>query len=208
MKEFEFTLEFKLPESNENPEAYLDALFEAGCDDALIGTGERGYIALDFSREGEDSIEAMRSALLDVYKAIPGAKFEKASPDLVNLSDVADVVGVSRQYIHNIYTKNKMEFPKPYYSGKQVSLWRMANVMTFIIDKQLIKKKVYEELMTEQEMYFLIMHLNNIKGLASDPLSEAVTLENSSLNTSQRKLDAMFLERLQHKIMPLVEAHL
>ena len=35
MNEYVFQLYYQLPESEPDPEAWLDALFEAGCDDAL-----------------------------------------------------------------------------------------------------------------------------------------------------------------------------
>ena len=137
MKEFEFTLKFKLPDTNSDPEAYLDALYDAGCDDALIGIGKKGHIALDFDREGEDSIEAMKSAIEDVYKAIPDAIFESASPDVVNLSDIADSIGVKRQYLQKIYKEYFDSFPEPLYSGKQISLWHMHSVMHFFIEHKI-----------------------------------------------------------------------
>ena len=46
MKLFEFTLKFALPESTQDPSPYVDALGESGCDDAIIGVGQKGRIAL------------------------------------------------------------------------------------------------------------------------------------------------------------------
>ena len=42
-----------------------DALFEAGCDDALVGPSE-GVQFLDFDREADSADEAVRSAVADV----------------------------------------------------------------------------------------------------------------------------------------------
>jgi len=50
---------------------YEDALFEAGCDDALI-TVIDGQIRLDFDREAESYESAVASASHDIQKA--GAK--------------------------------------------------------------------------------------------------------------------------------------
>lgn len=43
----------------------VDALFEAGCDDALVGSSE-GVQFLDFDREAGSVDEAVRSAVADV----------------------------------------------------------------------------------------------------------------------------------------------
>ena len=47
---------------------------EAGCDDATIGIGLRGRIALDFAREADTAREAIVSAAHAVRQAIPGAQ--------------------------------------------------------------------------------------------------------------------------------------
>ncbi len=51
MTEYEFVLRFQLPAENDQPDEFLDSLYEAGCSDAVIGVGLSGYLALDFSRE-------------------------------------------------------------------------------------------------------------------------------------------------------------
>jgi hypothetical protein len=81
MKTFEFTLHFKLPADRPDPKSWLDALFEAGCDDATVGVGRLGHIALDFSREALNSAKAIMSAIADVKRAIPGSDFISANPD-------------------------------------------------------------------------------------------------------------------------------
>src|SRR5438552_18241791 len=45
-----------------------DALFEAGCDDALLGVQD-GVVFLDFSRRARSAEEAIQSALMDVNRA-------------------------------------------------------------------------------------------------------------------------------------------
>ncbi len=74
MKEFEFTLKFSLRDSELPPGEYIDALYQAGCDDALVGLGERGRIALTFNRKAGTADEAVQSAVRDVLTAIPDAK--------------------------------------------------------------------------------------------------------------------------------------
>ncbi len=74
MKEFEITLRFSLRDSELPPGEYIDALYQAGCDDALVGLGERGRIALTFNRKADTADEAVLSAVRDVLTAIPDAK--------------------------------------------------------------------------------------------------------------------------------------
>ncbi len=71
----------------------------AGCDDALVGVGQPGRIALDFTREARSASEAVLSAIKDVQRAIPGARLIEAGPDYVGLTEVAEMVGVTRQNI-------------------------------------------------------------------------------------------------------------
>ena len=71
---YNFELSFKLPGVDADGEQYLDALYEAGCDDAMIGIGRKGFIGADFSRESASIELAVESAIRNVEKAIPGAR--------------------------------------------------------------------------------------------------------------------------------------
>ena len=44
MQTYNFQLTFKLPHVNEDGDKYLDSLYEAGCNDALVGTGKRDIL--------------------------------------------------------------------------------------------------------------------------------------------------------------------
>lgn len=135
MKTYEFTLAFRLPRPDADPIAFLDALFEAGCDDAMPGVGRRGAIALVFNREAVTAERAVRSAVDDVLRAIPGAELVEAKPDLVNLADVADMVGCSRQnmrkYAAGEIRSLKEAFPEPVFTGSP-SLWRLVEVLGWL----------------------------------------------------------------------------
>ena len=89
MNTYNFTLTFALPEKRGNPEIHLDTLYKTGCDDALIGTGEPGALALGFSRNAKSAKYAIRQAITDVLTAIPGAKLMELKPDLAGISDIA-----------------------------------------------------------------------------------------------------------------------
>lgn len=67
-----FTLRFNLPPAQPDPRHWLDALFEAACDDATVGVGRLGVIALDFVRDAPTREEAVSTAITDVKRAIPG----------------------------------------------------------------------------------------------------------------------------------------
>jgi hypothetical protein len=107
MKPFEFTLKFALPNGELNSEIYVDQLATSGCDDALIGIGQPGRIALQFSREASSANEAIISAIGDVKKAITDAQLTEATPDLVGITDIAELLGFSRQNIRKLHASGK-----------------------------------------------------------------------------------------------------
>lgn len=128
MKEYEFTLKFALPNAEADPESYIDALFEAGCNDALIGTGIKGRIGLDFDRESCDAMTAVLSAIKDVKKAIPDAKLLECSPDLVGISGIAKVLNVTRQAVQKMVIANIGTFPAPIHAGN-TQMWHLYKVL-------------------------------------------------------------------------------
>lgn len=136
MSEYEFILTFKLPSAVDNPADYIDALFEAGCDDATVGVGKPGSIALDFNREADTAENAIRSAIIAVKAAIPGAELTEVKPDLVNLSDIAEIAGCSRQNMRK-YAAGEMRsvespFPAPAFTGAP-DLWHLAEVGAWLV---------------------------------------------------------------------------
>ena len=102
MPEFDFVLKFNLASPTDNPEDCLESLGRAGCTDALVGVGQLGIVALDFTRVASTARSAVMSAIRDVRTAIPGATLVEATPDLVGLSEVADILGFSRQYLRKL----------------------------------------------------------------------------------------------------------
>lgn len=83
MKEYEFTLKFIFSDASINPESFVDLLGEGGCDDALIGVGQAGQIALNFNREADNAFTAICSAIADVKYVIPEAVLIEATPGFV-----------------------------------------------------------------------------------------------------------------------------
>ena len=129
MNKYEFTLTFSLSDTQDDPERYLDALYEAGCDDALVGTGQAGSIALEFVRKAESAAAAVNSAIASVKEAIPDAELIEVKPDLVGLTDVAEILQCSRQNIRK-YMTGYADFPKPVYTGT-ASLWHLWELTRF-----------------------------------------------------------------------------
>lgn len=72
--EYTFTLKYQLADDDRDPDALVERLGEVGCDDALVGIGQPGRLALEFTREAADADEAVRSALADVRRAVPSAR--------------------------------------------------------------------------------------------------------------------------------------
>lgn len=135
MSEYEFLLKFRLPDANADPEEFICALADAGCDDATIGIGQRGRIALDFNREAESADHAVASAIQAVRQAIPGAELIEASPDFVGLTEVAGFIGCSRQNIYKLMVNNQATFPTAVHEGSQ-AFWHLRPVLAWFADTQ------------------------------------------------------------------------
>jgi hypothetical protein len=67
VKEYSFTLKFNFSDARidsvrealRNANRYIEQLYESGCDDALIGIGKQGCIALNFTRSVASAFEAV-----------------------------------------------------------------------------------------------------------------------------------------------------
>ncbi|MBW4639969.1 MAG: DNA-binding protein [Gloeocapsa sp. UFS-A4-WI-NPMV-4B04] len=145
MNEYDFTLKFNLQNSQTDPNDYVEQLHESGCDDALIGVGEKGRIALNFIRQASSAYEAIKSAITDVKKVIPHATLIEATPDLVGLTDAAKILGCTRQNIRNLIVKSELGPPIPIYKGTP-SIWHLAEILiwlrenkTYSIDDSLLE---------------------------------------------------------------------
>ncbi|QEZ47808.1 DNA-binding protein [Cupriavidus oxalaticus] len=129
--EYSFTLRYQLSPNDNNPDALVERLYEAGCDDAIVGTGVAGRIAVAFDREAESAMDAIMSALADVKRAIPSATLIEAAPDLVGLTDIADAIGMSRQNMRKLMIGHPESFPPPVHEGAS-SLWHLCEVLSWM----------------------------------------------------------------------------
>jgi hypothetical protein len=117
--------------------ALEDGLFEAGCDDALLGS-RNGVTFLDFDREAASLEEAIDSAILDVESV--GQKVKRIEPDdFVNVAEIARRTGHSRECIR-LYVLGRRGpggFPPPTSGIKRTSpLWRWSDVAEWFSKRQ------------------------------------------------------------------------
>ncbi len=129
--EYEFTLKYCLSAADSDADELVERLGAVGCDDALLGIGQPGRIALDFSRDARSAKAAVISAMKAVKKAIPTARLVEAGPDSVGLTDIAELVGVSRQNMRQLSLVHAKSFPAPFHSGN-VELWHLAHVLEWL----------------------------------------------------------------------------
>jgi len=129
--EYEFTLKFAIPGTN--ADELVDRLGAAGCTDALVGTGQPARIALNFTREANSAMTAIVSALEDSRKAIPEARLLEITPDFVGLSDVAELVEVTRQNMRKLMLKHAATFPSAVHEGSS-AVWHLFPVLRWLKD--------------------------------------------------------------------------
>ena len=73
-----FTLNYELSSDESNMDALVERLAEEGCDDALVGVGQPGHLALEFIREAPSADDAIEGAIEDVRRAVPNARLIEA----------------------------------------------------------------------------------------------------------------------------------
>jgi hypothetical protein len=73
-----FTLTFALSTTDADSDELIERLGAAGCDDALVGLGRRGRLALEFTRQAPRAGDAVGSAIADVRRAVPAATLMEA----------------------------------------------------------------------------------------------------------------------------------
>lgn len=126
--EFEFELLYKI-DHNSNLDDLIDKLFEAGCDDALIGSGKSGVIGLSFTREAVSAEEAFKSAIQNVQAALPTALLIEAKPDYAGITDIAEIIGCSRQNVQKLFSSS--DAPVPMHSGNTL-LWHLSEALLWL----------------------------------------------------------------------------
>jgi hypothetical protein len=131
---YHFALSFKLARTDEDPDEIVGRLGAAGCDDSTVGIGIPGRVGLMFTREAESAEQAIISAISDVRRALPDAELTEVGPDLAGLTDIAELVGVSRQNMRKLMVNHAGSFPSPVHDGS-TALWRLAPVLEWLISR-------------------------------------------------------------------------
>ena len=131
MTEYRFTLKFALKNPDANIDELIEHLGEAGCTDALVGIGQPGRIGLDFTRESKSAADAVLSAFADVKRAIPEAILVEAAPDFVGLTDMANLLGFTRQNMRKLAVQASSVFPPPVHEGTP-TIWHLASVLAWL----------------------------------------------------------------------------
>lgn len=127
-----FTLIVDGPDVQE--EALIEALFAAGCDDALVGRSE-GIQYVEFDREATDLDDAILSAVANVEK-VPGVRVARiADAGLVAMADIAARIGRTREGVRLLVNGSRGPggFPPPVTDPRsRYRLWRWSEVERWI----------------------------------------------------------------------------
>jgi hypothetical protein len=141
-REHEFTLVLSgIDDFNANT---MNALFEAGCDDATPSL-RFGRVHLAFARTAKTMREAIISAIRDVYRSGIGAGVARIDEcNLVTQAEIGRRSGRSRQVI-NQYIKGQRgpgKFPKPACEITEgVSLWLWCEVAYWLRQNGMIPEE-------------------------------------------------------------------
>lgn len=98
MTEHEFRLVLGRPPDGDGE---IDALFEAGCGDGTFA-GPAGVPVAEFARDADSMAEAVLGAISAVESVMGAGAVTVVEPDLVSLSDIAELVGRTRQSVQQL----------------------------------------------------------------------------------------------------------
>ena len=118
---------------NAAPDEHLDALFEAGCDDALFGEVD-GTHYVEFTREAPTLSAALASAIADV-RSVADLRVLRVEPDdMVTLSEIAERLGRTRESVRLLAAGDRGtgDFPTPISHARERNrLWRWTAVLAW-----------------------------------------------------------------------------
>ena len=130
-----FTLIVDGPDVTEPPVA--DALFAAGCGDALLGRRDRVQF-VDFDREAPELVQAIVSAIEQV-ESVEGMRVLRVEPeDLVSASVIAERTGRSRESVRLLAEGKRGPggFPAPIaWIDARTRLWHWSDVANWFAEK-------------------------------------------------------------------------
>jgi hypothetical protein len=126
----------------------MDALFEAGCDDAIFGTRDGAQYG-EFDREATSFSAALASAIHDLTIALPGLEIVRVEPDdLVSMATIGERSGRSRESIRLLAAEQRGPggFPPPVaYVDQKTRLWHWPDVAHWLTEHDKAKLDVDPE---------------------------------------------------------------
>jgi len=133
---------------DENTDGLEDALYQAGCNDALINY-RNGIVCLDFDREANTLSNAIFSAINDIENAGIDAKVSHIEGTFVTLSEIAERTNFTKQAI-SLFIKGKRgsgHFPAPFSGVNSTSpIWKWKEVVAWMVSNQKIQDaKIIED---------------------------------------------------------------
>ncbi len=125
-----FTLELAGIEALSND--HLNALYEAGCDDATFGT-EGGALLAEFDRRASSFAAAVQRAREQIERAVPQlrvARIVERDDDVVTASDIARRSGLTREAVRLLATgaRGPGTFPRARATLGRQRLWHWPEV--------------------------------------------------------------------------------
>ncbi len=128
METYQFTLIVEGPDLQSDD--LIDALYEAGCDDALVGRTD-GIQYLDFDREASRLDQAFLSAIADIER-VPGVEVVRiADAGLVSMADIGKRTRRTRESVRLLVAGERGPggFPPPVTDPRsRYRLWRWSEV--------------------------------------------------------------------------------
>ena len=114
----------------------FNALFEAGCDDALVGRSN-GIQFMDFDRDAETLADAVLSAVGDI-ESVAGLQVVRLEDlELVSMAEIAERTGRTRESVRLLVggDRGPGNFPLPVNDPKRPNrLWRWSDVERWMHD--------------------------------------------------------------------------
>ncbi len=138
MKTYNFTLILNGPDVLDDD--VLDAVYEAGCSDAIFGRRGNTHTA-EFDREATSFSEAVLSAIYAIERAVDGLCVVRVEPDdLVTAAVIAERAGRTPESVRLLITGDRGpgNFPEPlaWVDGK-TRLWQWSDVARWLDERLL-----------------------------------------------------------------------
>jgi hypothetical protein len=112
----------------------IDAIFEAGCDDALIGRAD-GIQFAEFDRDAPTLQDAVLSAIADLESINGVTALRLSYAGLISMADIAARTGRTRESVRLLITGERGPggFPPPVTDPRsRYRLWRSDDVETWL----------------------------------------------------------------------------